>query len=209
MIDPTLSAAATATLEASINKALQYDPATRLKLQALAGKSLAVDIREPQMLLCIHFDAEGVRLSRNGDDATTRLVGSLPGLLALATSDRVNLADSDVEAWGNTALLADIKAIASDLDLDWEEAVNEWLGDLLGHQVSEKLRAQFGWIKQRSQSGRRLVSEFIVEELRAVPSAVELKHFNQQVDELRLAGDRLGARFQKLKQQLAAANPPE
>ncbi len=207
MIDPTISMAATASLEATINKALQYDPATRQKLHALAGKSLAVEITEFKLLLCINFDADMVRLSSNADDATTRLVGSLPGLINLAISDRVNLADSDVQAWGNTALLADVKTIASDLDLDWEEAINDWLGDLLGHQVAEKLRFQLGWLKQRGKSGKRLISEFITEELRAVPSESEVKFFSEQVDHLRLATDRFSARFDQLKQKLAPQKP--
>ncbi len=207
MIDPTISMAATASLETTINKALQYDPATRHKLHALAGKSLAIEVTELTLLLCVHFEADMIRLSSHGDDATTRLVGSLPGLINLAISDRVNLADSDVQAWGNTALLADIKVIASDLDLDWEEAINEWLGDLVGHQVAEKLRFQFGWIRQRSKSGKRLLSEFITEELRAVPSESEVDYFSQQVDHLRLATDRISARFEHLKQKLASQKP--
>jgi len=207
MIDPTITTAATAGLEATINKALQYDPATRLKLQALTGKSLAVEISELNLLLCVHFETDIVRLSSNGDGATTRLVGSLPGLINLALSERVNLADSDVQAWGNTALLADIKVIASDLDLDWEEAINDWLGDILGHQVAEKLRFQFGWLKQRSKAGKRLLSEFITEELRAVPSDSEVRDFNDQVDNLRLAADRANARFERLKQKFSSQKP--
>jgi len=207
MIDPTISTAATAGLEATINKALQYDPATRLKLQALTGKSLAVEISELNLLLCVHFETDIVRLSSNGDGSTTRLVGSLPGLINLALSERVNLADSDVQAWGNTALLADIKVIASDLDLDWEEAINDWLGDILGHQVAEKLRFQFGWLKQRSKAGKRLFSEFITEELRAVPSGSEVRDFNEQVDNLRLAADRASARFERLKQKFSSQKP--
>lgn len=207
MIDPTITMAATASLEATINKALQYDPATRHKLQDLDGKSLAVEITEFNLLLCVHFEADMIRLSSNADDATTRLIGSLPGLINLALSERVNLADSDVQAWGNTALLADIKVIASDLDLDWEEAINEWLGDLLGHQVAEKLRFQFGWLKQRGKSGKRLISEFITEELRAVPSESEINYFSEQVDHLRLATDRISARFERLKQNITSQKP--
>jgi ubiquinone biosynthesis accessory factor UbiJ len=207
MIDPTITTAATASLEATINKALQYDPATRLKLQALTGKSLAVEVSELKLQLCIHFEADMLRLSSHSDDATTRLVGSLPGLINLALSERVNLADSDVQAWGNTALLADIKVIASGLDLDWEEAINDWLGDILGHQVAEKLRFQMGWLTQRGQAGKRLLSEFITEELRAVPSHSEIKYFSEQVDHLRLAADRASARFDRLKQKLSSPKP--
>ncbi len=207
MTDPTLIAAATAGLEASINTALQYDPATKLRLQTLAGKSLAIEITELQQTLCIHFDEQQIRCNRDAENPTTRLVGSLPGLLNLALGEQVNLADSDVQAWGNTALLSDIKTIASDLDIDWEEAINDWMGDVLGHQLAEKIRLQVGWIKQRGQTGKRLISEFMTEELRAIPSASELKHFSADVDHLRLAADRAAARLQRLKQKLSPQKP--
>ncbi|GAB3104913.1 hypothetical protein G8770_21285 [Aestuariicella hydrocarbonica] len=214
MVDPTLSAAATASLEAAINKALHYDPATRLRLQALSGKSLAVELHEPlsgnKIPLCCHFDDDAIRISTHIDNPTTCLRGTLPGLLMLATSDRVNLADANVEAWGNTALLADIKTIASELDLDWEEAINEWLGDVAGHQLAEKARRQFRWLKARGQNGKRLLSEFLTEELRAIPSAAELQQFSAQVDDLRLAADRIQARVERLiasKQKLRPEHP--
>ncbi|NIB39359.1 hypothetical protein HBA55_07170 [Pseudomaricurvus alkylphenolicus] len=205
MIDPTLKAAAGASLETVVNKALEYDPATRSRLRALAGKSLGVDIRELGLSLCFHFDTEGVRISHLEDDdfePSTRLCGSLPGLVMLATSEKVNLADSNVEAWGNTALLADIKSIAKELELDWEEAINDWLGDIAGHSLAQRLRGQLGWLRRRGETGRRLLSEFLTEEFRAVPSGPEIKHFNEQVDQLRLAADRLGARFERLKQKI-------
>lgn len=201
MVDPTLSAAATASLEAAINKALHYDPATRLRCQALAGKSLAIEmaLAGKKIPLCCHFEDDGIGISANVDDPTTCLRGSLPGLLMLATSDGVNLSEANVEAWGNTALLADIKQIAGDLDLDWEEAINDWLGDVAGHQLAEQARRQFRWLRDRGQSGKRLLSEFLTEELRAIPSATELKGFSDQVDNLRLASDRLLARFERLR----------
>lgn len=211
MVDPTLSAAATVSLETVINQAMRYDPATRLRLQALAGKSLAVEILPPvgerKIPLCFHFDDDGLRLSARIDDPTTCLRGSLPGLLMLASGDQVNLAGAGVEAWGNTALLAEIKSIAAGLDLDWEEAINDWLGDVAGHQLAEQARRQFGWVKNRAQSGKRLLSEFLTEELRAVPAAAELQQFSEQVDALRLASDRLLARFERLRSRQTPSDP--
>lgn len=211
MVDPTLSAAATVSLETAINQALRYDPATRLRLQALAGKSLAVEILAPvgtgKIPLCCHFDDDGVRISASIDNPTTCLRGSLAGLLTLAAGDQVNLSAAGVEAWGNTALLAEMKTIAGGLELDWEEAINDWLGDVAGHQLAEQARRQFGWARARGRSGKRLLSEFLTEELRAVPAAAELQQFSEQVDALRLASDRLLARFERLRARQTAAAP--
>ncbi len=204
-IDPTLHSAATASLEAVINRALRYDPATRLKLARLAGKSLVIDISGSDLSLGCHFDADSIRIVGQIDNPTTRLSGSVSALLSLALSERLNLTGSGVEAWGNTALLTDLKSIAAQLELDWEEAVNELLGDILGHQLANTARAQLGWLRSRGASGKRLLQEFLTEELRALPAAPQLQQFNDNVDQLRLAADRLSARVERL---LRKRHPP-
>lgn len=205
MFDPTILAAASATLETLINKALQYDPATRRALREHTGKSLAIHIRELKTTLCFYLGDE-VMVTNQGDDATVRLEGSLPALIALALSDSTNLSDSNVTAMGNTALLADIKQLARNLDIDWEEAVNQWLGDVAGHQLAEGLRRQLGWVNERRKSTQRLLKEFLTEELRATPARAELEMFNSAVDQLYLKTDRLQARVEKLRQSLTSRN---
>lgn len=204
MFDPTLLAAATATLETLINKALQYDPATRRALRQHSGKSLAVEISELKTTLCFYLGDE-IMVTNHGDDATVRLQGSLPALIALAISDSTNLSDSNVIALGDTALLGEIKQLARNLDIDWEEAVNQWLGDVAGHQLAEGLRRQLGWVNERRKNTQRLLQEFLTEELRATPARAELEYFNSAVDQLYLKTDRLQARFEKLRHSLTSS----
>ncbi|MBR9909842.1 MAG: hypothetical protein GYB33_05755 [Gammaproteobacteria bacterium] len=203
MIDPTLISAATATLEAAIDKALRYDPATRQRLQQLAGKSLAIELTELQLTLGVYFEEQGIALSTHIEEPSTRLKGSLPALLLIARDPGTSLAQAGVEAEGDTSVLLAVRDIGSDLELDWEEALNDWLGDVAGHQLAQVLRGQVNWLRERANSGRRLVGEFLTEELRAVPSPSELQHFSEQVDQLRLASDRLQARFDRLRDLLS------
>lgn len=207
-IDPTLTAAATATLEASINTALGYDPASRLALQQLAGQSLAIEISQPKLQLCLLFDTDQVRVAHTSahldEGPTTLLRGSLPALLQLAIGDNTTLADSGVEAFGSTALLTSVQQIARNLDIDWEDMLCTWLGDVIGHQAAEQIRHRVGWTRNRLGSARRLLEEFLTEELRSTPTQVELNNFSQEVDKLRFGLDRAEARLRKLKQQLSA-----
>lgn len=203
-MDPTLTAAATATLETSINTALNYDPATRLALQKLAGQSLAIEISQPKLSLCLLFDAEQVRVAHTTENPTTLLRGSLPALMQLAVGDNTTLADSGVEAFGSTALLTSVQQIARNLDIDWEEILCTWLGDVIGHQAAEQIRVRTRWTRNRLGSARRLLEEFLTEELRSTPTQVELNNFSQEVDQLRFGLDRAEARLRKLKQQLSA-----
>jgi len=202
-LDPTLIAAATAALEQGINKTLQFDPATRQAIAKLAGKSLFLEVTEPTFSLCLHFSADRVSVTSYSEDATTRLRGPLFGLIQLASSDNVNLSDSGVEVWGSTSLLADLQRITGQLDIDWEDAISPWLGDVAGHALANHLRAQFNWVSERGRSGKRLLQEFLTEELRATPHRLELESFNREVDQLRLAADRMQSRVERIKAKLS------
>lgn len=199
MLDPTIISAATSALESAANKALQYDPATRQRLAQLQSQSLAVEITELSLKLCVHFESDGLRLSAFSDNPTTKLRGSLPGLLKLAVVERSTPAEAKIEITGDSGLLIEVKAILADLELDWEEILVEGLGDVAGHQLAVFLRKQVNWIRERESSARRLVSEFLTEELRAIPTPSEVDYFNQQVDQLHLSADRLTARFDALR----------
>lgn len=202
-LDPTLIAATTAALEQGINKALKFDPATRQAISGLAGKSLLVEITEPEFTLNLHFCSDQVRVTSCNEDPSTRLRGPLYGLLQLAVSDNVNLSDSGVEAWGSTSLLADLQRISSQVDIDWEDAISPWLGDIASHALASQLRTSFGWIKSRGRNSKRLLQEFLTEELRATPHRLELERFNREVDQVRLAADRMQSRVARLKAKLS------
>jgi ubiquinone biosynthesis protein UbiJ len=76
--------------------------------------------------------------------------------------------------------------------------LSQIFGDIVGHQGAEFIRGKISWVKDRTSNIQRLTSEFLTEELRALPSKPELAYFNQQVDELRLGVDRIEARVEQL-----------
>lgn len=202
-IDPTITTASIAALEAMINGALLYDPGSRGALEKLEGQVLAVESTAPTFHLFIAPGTGGLRLMGTYvGDVSTRLRGPLPSLLQLAVSDTTSLAESGVEVLGSTALLSNLQRIANNLDIDWEEALTQLLGDVLGHQVAVHLRSRFHWLEERLSSGQRLLSEFLTEELKTLPAHPELETFSKQVDELRMGVDRLAGRLESIKQAL-------
>lgn len=195
-----LITAALASAETIINTALRYDPATRLKLARLSGKILAVNITAPVAinLFVMPLDEE-IELMANWDgEVDTQLSGSLMALVQLSTTEIHNLKYSGVTAMGDLTLLADLQQLLKNLDIDWEDMLSQFTGDIIGHQTAQIIRAKFGWAKDRAQTAARLGKEFLTEEYQALVSKPELDDFHQQVDELRLAVDRAAARVEKL-----------
>lgn len=189
-----------ASAEKIINTALYYDPATRLGVARLSGKVLAVKITAPVAFnLFIMPLEEEIQLMANWDgDVDTQLSGSLMALLQLSTTEIHNLKYSGVTAMGDLGLLADLQKLLKNLEIDWEDMLSQFTGDIIGHQTAQVIRTKFGWAKDRAQSATRLTREFLTEEYRALVSRPELEDFYQQVDELRLAVDRAAARVEKL-----------
>lgn len=191
----TLSTAALAGLEKLINSALRYDPGTRIALAKLSHQILAITISSPALTIYFTPDEEGVRLMSQWEgEIHTHLYGSLPALIKLARSDRTSFSDSGVEVIGNTGLLVDLQRLLKNLDIDWEDALSEFLGDIVGHQSAEVIRGGAKYTRDRARDLRRSTSEFLTEELQSVVSKNELEDFYQDVDDLRLQLDRLEAR---------------
>jgi ubiquinone biosynthesis accessory factor UbiJ len=194
-----LTSAGLAAAEKCINTALQYDPATQNALSVCEGKILSLQSTTPPTIIRILIQEKSIRLMSQWDgEVDTQLSGSLIALAQIAQTPVHNLKDSGVTVMGDLQFLAQLQKILQQLDIDWEEMLTQIFGDLIGHQMAHMLRSKINWSKTRRQTAQRLASEFVTEELQAIPSKIELENFYQQVDELRLAMDRLGARFNNL-----------
>jgi ubiquinone biosynthesis protein UbiJ len=194
-----LSTAARLGVEKIIHTALAYDPASRIALAKLEPQVLAINITAPVLTFFVAPTEDGVQLlGHYQDEPTAQLRGSLPALLSLLKSDRLNLKDTGVELIGSTGFITDLQKILKNLDIDWEEMLSQVFGDIVGHQGAELMRSQFSWAQDRLTNMQRLTSEFLTEELRVLPSAPELNFFNAQVDELKLGTDRLQARIEQI-----------
>jgi ubiquinone biosynthesis protein UbiJ len=198
-MDPMLATAAIASAEKIINSALAYDPASRIALEQLTPQVLAIEITAPEFKFFLLPTTEGVNLRGHYEgDITTHLQGSLAALIRLAKSNQLNLKDTGVQVVGSTNFLSELQRILKGVEIDWEEMLSQVFGDIVGHQSAQLIRGKMSWAKDRATNIQRLTSEFLTEELRALPSQAELAFFHGQVDELRLGADRVAARIEHI-----------
>lgn len=199
-MDKMLITTALAGAEKIINTALRYDPGTRSSIARLSGKILAVKITAPVTLdvFVMPLDEDIELMAHWEGDVDTQLSGSFMALLQLSSAEIHNLKYSGVTAMGDLALLAELQKLLKNLDIDWEDMLSQFTGDIIGHQTAHIVRTKFGWAKDRAQNATRLAKEFLTEEYQALVSKPELEDFYHQVDELRLSVDRAAARVEKL-----------
>lgn len=206
----TVKTSALMAVEASINTALEYDPATQQAIGELTGKVLAIDCTLPPLkFYAIHGDNTIHLMGQYEGEPDTTLRGSALALASLAIDgqDRVSFFDTGVEVRGDHDLLRQIKKILKNLEVDWEAALSQLIGDVPAHLIGESLRTSARWQKELAERASHAAAEFSQEEVRLTPSRHEVDAFNSEVKHLANDVERLSARINKLKVMAEKTSP--
>ncbi|WP_317932487.1 SCP2 domain-containing protein [Halioxenophilus sp. WMMB6] len=201
---PTATSALLAAAEQALNQALRFDPGSRERLAKLEGQSLLICLREPEWQLGVTVREQQLVLLAVVEEATTELQARAADLLAWLVDGKQSLAELNIEVTGSTQLLIEWQALAQNLDIDWEDGLNRWLGDLLGHGLAELVRSGWSWARARQASIGNQLMEFLLEEKNLLPNRALFDDFRARNQSLRLHTDRLEARLRRLRQKLAA-----
>lgn len=194
--------------ERTVNHVLQYDPAAQQQLRPLQGKLLALQIGTQSVFVRILDNGIGLSFSNDAlPDAT--LSGSLSDFLALAAArDKAStLINSAIDMSGDSEFAIGLTRIAQQLDIDWEALLTPLTGGLLAHELGKGLRGLLRWGQTTAPVVRTAAKEYLEDEAQLVTPAPLLAQFADEVDQLKLATDRLAARLDRLQQ--ASAQPKE
>ncbi|MGB1244870.1 MAG: ubiquinone biosynthesis accessory factor UbiJ [Porticoccaceae bacterium] len=202
MIFAALQSAALEGAEKIINAALVHDPASAERLRALEGKVMLVDSSMPPLRIAVEPSATGLMLHSNWqDDADVTVTGTLVSLTAMAINagEMVSLSGTGVNVSGNLEVLRQLNHIMAELDIDWEAALAELIGDVPAHLLGETIRNSDEFRSHALKRAQTALAEVSQEELRLTPSANEYQGFVQSVRHLSTDVDRLVARANKLR----------
>lgn len=206
MSDPSLYSALALAIEVAINKALVYDPGTQAAIQTLDNTCLKFDCTQPNINLYFLVDKQQIHVHAFLDESFTpadiTLQGSISDLLQLANGDNHSLANSGVNVSGKAQLLVAIQDIFQHIDIDWEEAITEKIGVLAGHQLALCIRGVGSWLNSQKKTFENECADYLIDELRVIPSSSELQRFSAQVNDVKSQLDRLNARANLIKQKL-------
>ena len=205
MIFSTLQAGALSGLELAINSALKYDPATMQELSTLEGQVLLVDCTSPAIRIAIQISQQQITLHSGWEDeAAITLQGSLIALAKMAAnaSDTSSFAGTGVQLSGNLETLHKLHKILSQLDINWEGALADIIGDIPAYMVGSALRKSADIAKQNKQRVTSALTEVAQEEIQIVPSRNGFEQFKKEVREMASDTDRLMARANLLRQQI-------
>jgi len=207
-----LPTAITASIEMAVNRVLQLDEDTLVQLQDLQGKVIAIDMRGLDVSLYLipgpnklsvygHFEGEPDTVLRGTPVALMRM-----GLVKHAGDV---LFAGDVEISGDVELGQRFSEILDELDIDWEEHLSHFTGDLVAHKLGNVVRDALSWGQQTVDTLGQDVAEYLQEENETLPNRDDVDNYLSQVDVLRTDVDRMEARVRRLEARLKNKNTGE
>jgi ubiquinone biosynthesis protein UbiJ len=138
------------------------------------------------------------------DSAEVTVSGTLVSLAAMAINadEMVSFSGTGVNVSGNLEVLRQLNHIMAELDIDWEAALAELIGDVPAHLLGETIRNSAEFRSNALNRAQSALAEVSQEELRLTPSKNEYQSFVQSVRHLSTDVDRLAARANKLRLSL-------
>jgi len=188
--------------EIGSNRLLTLDQAVVQRCTALQGKCIAIELTDIELTLYCHPGNWGIRLSRQAPTKAVdaNISGRLFALLNLAADDdKVSTSIRErVSISGDANVAQQMQKILSEIDIDWEEELSKYTGDVLAFQIYQQARKVQNWLQGGFQSITQTTSEYLREEAHMTPTLPEYEHFQQQLTTLRQDVDRTEARIRQL-----------
>lgn len=193
-----------AGVELGLNRVLQMDSTALPRLARLEGKVIEIDCLSPALKLFILPSDEGLQLASQWGEADCTLSAPAGSLLrlALAKDKTAILHRPEVTLSGDSAVLLELAGILQDLELDWEYEISRWLGPVGSQLLAGHLRSRAGWAGDSLDSLRQTLANYLAEESRSLVGEREAQARFDELDDLKLALDRLDARIDRLARHL-------
>ncbi|HYQ70439.1 MAG TPA: SCP2 sterol-binding domain-containing protein [Gammaproteobacteria bacterium] len=197
-----LSASLLAGLEATLNRYLRLDPGAMARMAALQPRTIAIELMPLQLTLYVVPGGNGVQLrSRTETEPDTVLRGTPLGLaqLGLGSGNGKAFFSGSVAIEGDVETGQAFKAILDEMDIDWEEQISRLTGDVIAHQLGNTVRRAADALQRARRTLAGDIGEYLQEELRVLPTRIEIENFSTDVARLGMDTDRLAARIRRLQ----------
>ena len=189
-----------------INSVLSKDPDYLSVLSSLEGKCLAISVQGLSVLLYIKIDQGAIQLLNQSHvndekfEPNVTIEGPPFALLSLLFSRDAmqTMQDSGIKIQGDLHVARQLSDTLSQLDVDWEGILAEYIGDIPAQKIGSGLQKVIEWRSRVHESWQAALTEYLQEESRSLPTRIEVEHFLNQVDSVRDAVERLEARIKQL-----------
>jgi len=194
--------------EIGANRLLQLDDHVLQHCTKLQSSCIEIHLSDINQRIYCHPGSWGIRLSlqKPAKNVDATISGRIMALVALSLEqDKISTSiQQRVEISGDAAVAQQFQKIMTELDIDWEEVLSQYTGDILAYKINLQFKRSQQWFAQSLQSLMRNSSEYMQHESRSTPSLPEYQRFQANLGTLRSDIDRAEARIRQLTQKLSA-----
>ena len=206
----------TALLERVLNGEVEASTAASDMVAELEGRSFAIDVAGLSARCTLRCAAGRISVEPSfGGAAAARGVPAgnaahfpaasatlratpLDLLRLLRSADVASLKGTGAELSGSPEIAESFAKLLQLARPDLEEIVARWLGDVPAHAMGRAARGAADWLRRAAEALRMNTAEFLQEESRALPAALEVQAFYADVERLRDDVERAAARLARL-----------
>ncbi|AOE49073.1 ubiquinone biosynthesis accessory factor UbiJ [Kangiella sediminilitoris] len=188
------------TIETVINKVIKLDPEVSKKLIKLDQKVIAFHFTDIDQRLYFLIDQEYIVVKSHLDTAPhAELSGNLLSFFNLASSDSGDqIFKGEVHFSGEIGTAQAFQSFFSELDIDWEEHLSLYFGDIPAYHLVKAGESLKGWLTRTALTAQNNLSEYLRYEARSTPASIELENFYDDIADLKSDVERLAMRIERL-----------
>lgn len=188
----------------AVNHLLQQSPENQIALKQLKGTKVQIYIDGPNQSILVFFHAHSIEIRLFEDETCDLMISGTPFVLmqCLSKANQSELPEG-LTIDGNVQLAQKLLTIFNRLEIDWEELLASYIGDIAAHQLGQFGRGILVSAQQTSDTFRQNLTEYLQEEIQWLPTRIEINEYLNQVDNLRTGVDRLSARLNVINKKLS------
>lgn len=204
----------TSGIERAFNTLLQLDSDSQKRLQKLAGRSLQVSVQEfPWPLLFSFSDQVDIRtVLVDENESSTNQAADCVIELDLQTLPKLKdtsqltqlIQQKKLNLVGDIYVAQTFSSLIKELDIDWEEQLSKYTGDIVAHQTFSSAKALLTKVKNELDKGAKQAHTKLTQTDSIAVSQNEIYLFSDKVNDLRSDVERLNAKISLLEQQKQA-----
>ncbi len=194
-------------LQRTLNHYVGESTAARDLLAELEGSSLAVEVAGLGIQCVLAARGDAIIVAETvAEPPSARLRAAPLDLLKLMRSAGPGgMRATHAEVTGDLHVAETFATLLKLARPDLEEELSHWVGDVAARELGLAAAGAVAWLERAGAALEMNAAEFLQDERRALPAALEAQAFYADVERLRDDVERAAARLKQLEQRRAAA----
>jgi len=185
-------------IELALNAALAQDLETKVKLDQLESRCIAIKIKDFNQTIAMSVINQQLYLTTGPEQKVDLTITGNALTLAKLGKDPESLFSAEIDINGDVQFAKQLRDLLEGFDFDWEAQLARVTGDTLAYPIAHGIRQVTSWAKKNHLSCTQNIAEYLREESRILPDKSQIKSYMQDIDTLRADFDRLEARINRL-----------